>query len=157
VLILANILIDYAKGRWIQLATLPLGTDSLLVVLVQSTSIPTDTTIKRNQFLSGVLSTGTGTGLESTFTNYSRKVVSAGSITITVNTSTDIVTLDIADQSYAAAGGALNNTDAAMLLCYKPTSGSADTAIPVLTKHDCAITTTGGLLTLAVPSIGTAT
>jgi hypothetical protein len=125
--------------------------------MLQSASLPADTTIQRNQYLSGVLSSGTGTALEATFTNYARQVIPAASITITVNTSTDVVTLDTADQSIASAGGASNNTLAAVLLCYKPTSSTADTAIPVLTKHSVSATTTGGLLTIAVPSVATAT
>lgn len=140
-----------------QLATLPTGLDSLLGVLLQSASLPTDNTLKRTQYLSGVLSTGTGAGLEATFTNYIRKVFAAADITITVNTTTDVVTLDTADVVINSAGGALNNTAAAFLLCYKPTSTSLDTAIPILTKHDCAITTTGGNLTLTIAAIGTAT
>lgn len=148
---------DYAKGRFVEKSTLPLGTDSLLLVLLQSTSLPTDTTIKRNQYLSGILSSGTGSGLEATFTNYARQVIPAASITITVNTSTDVVTLDTSDQTINSAGGATNNTLGAALLCYKPTSSTADTAIPVLTKHDVSLTTTGGNLTIAVPSVATAT
>lgn len=154
---MANVLNDFAKGRFVQLSTLPVGTDSLLVVLLQSASLPTDNTLKRTQFLSAVLSTGTGAGLEGTFTNYARKVVAAADITITVNTTTDVVTLDTADQVWSAAGGATNNTLGAFLLCYKPASTSLDTAIPILTKHDFTTTTTGGNLTAAVPSIGTAT
>lgn len=154
---MADVLNDFGKGRWIQLATLPVGTDSLLIVLLQSTSLPTDNTLKRTQFLAGVLSTGTGAGLEASFTNYVRKVVAAVDITITVNTTTDIVTLDTADQLWSAAGGASNNVLGALLLCYKPVSTSLDTAIPILTKHGFTATTTGGLLTATIAAIGTAT
>lgn len=154
---MANVLNDFGKGRWIQLSTLPIGTDNLLIVLLQSTSLPTDNTLKRTQFLSGVLSTGTGAGLEATFTNYARKVIAAAGITITVNTTTDVVTLDTADQVWSAAGGATNNTLGKLLLCYKPTSTSLDTAIPILTAHDFTATTTGGNLTATIPAIGTAT
>lgn len=154
---MANALNDFAKGRFVQLSTLPVGTDNLLIVLLQSTSLPTDNTLKRTQFLSGVLSTGTGAGLEGTFTNYARKVLAAADITITVNTTTDVVTLDTADQVWSAAGGASNNTLGALLLCYRPTSISLDTAIPILTKHDFTATTTGGNLTATISAIGTAT
>lgn len=154
---MANVINDFAKGRLVEKSTLPVGTDSLLVVLLQSTSLPTDNTLKRTQFLSGVLSTGTGAGLEATFTNYSRKVLAAASITITVSIVTDVVTLDIADQVWSAAGGALNNTLGKLLLCYKPVSTSLDTAIPILSAHDFSATTTGGNLTATIPAIGTAT
>lgn len=156
-MILANVLNDFCKGRFVQLATLPIGTDSLLVVLLQATSLPSDNTLKRTQFLSGVLSTGTGAGIESTFTNYARLVYAAASITITVNTTTDVVTLDISDGLWNSAGGATNNSVAALLLCYKPTSTSLDTAIPIISKHDFVASTTGGNLTASIPSIGTAT
>lgn len=155
--ILANILNDFAKGRFVQLATLPLGTDSLVWVLLQSTSLPTDATIQTTQYLSGILSTGTGTGLECTFTNYARTVMPGTSITITVNTSTNVVTLDTSNVVIGAAGGAANNTVAAAVLCYKPTSSTADTAIPVLTKHDFSATTAGGTLTVTIPSVATGT
>lgn len=148
---------DFGKGRWVQLATLPLGTDSLVFVLLQATSLPSDNTIKRTQYLSAILSSGTGTGLECTFTNYARQSKSGAAITITVNTSTDVVTLDTSDISIGSAGGALNNDVARAVLCYKPTSSTADTAIPILSSHDCVISTTGGALTLTIPSIGTAT
>lgn len=154
---MSNDLNDFAKGRWIQLATLPLGTDSLLVILLQSASLPTANTLKRTQFLSGVLSTGTGAGLEATFTNYSRQVIAAAGITITVNTTTDVVTLDTADQVINSAGGATNNTLGKLILAYKPTSTSLDTAIPILTAHDFSAPTTGGNLTATIASIGTAT
>lgn len=154
---MANVINDFAKGRLIEKSTLPVGTDSLLVVLLQTTSLPTDNTLKRTQFLSGVLSTGTGAGLEGTFTNYVRKVIAAVDITITVNTTTDVVTLDTADQVWSAAGGATNNNISAFLLCYKPTSTSLDTAIPILSKHDFTASTTGGNLTATIASIGTAT
>ncbi len=151
---MANILINYAKGRFIQLSSLPLGTDNLLVVLLQSTGLPTDATLKNCQYLSQVFTAG---AVEATFTNYARQVLSAGSITITVNTGTGVVTLDTADQVWNAAGGATNNTLGAFLLCYRPTSSSLDSAIPVLTKHDFAATTTGGNLTASVPAVATAT
>ena len=154
---MGNVVSDFAKGRFIEKATLPVGTDSLLVVLLKTGSLPTDNTLKRTQFLSGILSTGTGAGLEATFTNYARKVVAAASITIVVNTTSDVASLDIADQTWNSAGGASNDTLGALLLCYKPASTSLDTAIPILTKHDYSASTTGGNLTASIPSIATAT
>lgn len=153
-LAIANFVINQAKGRWIQFAELPLGTDNLLVVLFQSASLPTDASLKNFQFLSQV--TGAG-ALEATFTNYARLVFAAASITITVNTGTGVTTLDTADGVWNAAGGAVNNTLGKLLLCYRPTSSSLDSAISVLTAHDFAATTTGGTLTATITSIGTAT
>lgn len=136
---------------------LPLGTDNLGIVLLQSASLPSDNTLKRTQFLSGVLSTGTGSGVEANFTNYGRIWYSAAAITVTVNTTTDVVTLDLSDAVWNAAGGAANNSLGKLLVVYRPTSGSADTAIPILTAHDFVASTTGGNLTATIPSIATAT
>lgn len=82
---------------------------------------------------------------------------SAAGITITVNTTTDVVTLDLSDAVWNAAGGALNNTLGKLLVVYRPTSSSLDSAIPILTAHDFSASTTGGNLTATIPSIATAT
>lgn len=133
---------------------LPIGGDNIVVVLLQAAGLQADATLRTNQFLSGLLSAGNA---EATFTNYSRKVLSAADITVSVNTGTHVNTIDIADQVWSAAGGAANNSVGALLTCYRPTSGTADSGILVLTKHDYVISTTGGNLTATVPSIGTAT
>lgn len=135
-------------------ATLPTGVDALLIVLLQASGLPSAATIKRTQFLSGVFSAG---GVEATFTNYTRPAVTAGNITIVVNTTTDVVSLDTSDQVWSAAGGATNNSLAKLILCYRPTSSTADSAVPILSAHDFVASTTGGNLTATIPAIGTAT
>lgn len=143
----------YAKGRFIEKALLPVGTDSLVVVLLQSSGLQADATLKNYQTLGTLLASNT----EATFTNYTRQVLSAASITVAFNTGTSVASLDTSDQVWNAAGGATNNTLGKFLLCYRPTSSSLDSAVLPLTGHDFSATTTGGLLTAAVPSIGTAT
>lgn len=125
--------------------------------MLQATSLPADTTIQHTQFLSGLLSTGTGTGVEATFTNYTRQVMPGSSITISVNTGTDVVTLDTANIVIGSAGGAVNNNLAKLILCYKPASSTVDTAIPVISGHDFVATVAGGTLTATIPAIATAT
>lgn len=131
---------------------LPIGGDNVIVVLLQASGLQADATLRTHQYLSALLSAG---NTEATFTNYSRKVLAAADITVSVNTGTHIVTVDIADQVWSAAGGAANNSVGALLTCYRPTSGTADSGVLVLTKHDYVISTTGGNLTATVPSIGT--
>jgi hypothetical protein len=130
---------------------LPTGVDDILVVLIQSAGLQADATLNNHQTLAAVLAANA----EATFTNYSRKSIPAGSTSVIVNTSTGVTTVDIPDQVWNAAGGATNNTLGALLTCYRPTSGSADSAILPLTKHDYTIGTTGGTLTATIPSIGT--
>jgi hypothetical protein len=151
---MAPFIADSAKGRWVEKYMLPIGGDNIVVVLLQSSGLQADATLNNHTFLSQLLAAG---NTEATFTNYSRKVLSAADITVSVNTGTGITTVDIVDQVWNAAGGALNNTLGALLTCYRPTSGSLDSSMLILTKHDFATTTTGGNLTAQVPSIGTVT
>jgi hypothetical protein len=150
----ASLIFDYAKGRWVEKFRLPVGGDNIIVVLLQSSGLQSDTNINNHQTLADLLAAGNA---EAGFTNYARKVLSAADITVTVNTGTNVTTVDTVDQVWNAAGGAANNTLGAILTCYRPTSGSLDSAILPLTKHDFATTTTGGNLTAQVPSIGTVT
>lgn len=113
-----------------------------------------DSTLNNNQTLADLLAAG---NVEADFTNYVRKVLSSVDITVSTNTSTGVTTVDIPDQVWNAAGGAVNNTIGALLTCYRPTSATPDSGILPLTKHDFTIGTTGGNLTATVPSIGTAT
>jgi hypothetical protein len=150
---LSNFVFPYAKGRWVDKYSLLLGTDNIVVVVLQSGGLQADATLETYQFLSQLLTAG---NVEATFTNYARHVLTGTSITVSVNTSTGVTTVDISDQVWNAAGGATNNTLGALLTCYRPTSASTDASVLLLTKHDFAVTTTGGNLTATIPSIGTA-
>lgn len=147
---MANLFSEYGYGRWIDKYSLPLGGDNILIVLVQSTSLPSDGAFAGYQYLSQVWSGG---GVEATFTNYSRLSITTG-ITTTVGATT---TVSIPSQVWNSAGGATNNSLGALLTCYKPTSISADSAIQLMTKHDFVATTTGGNLTAVITNIGSVT
>jgi hypothetical protein len=150
-------LFDYAKGRWVEKYSLPLGGDAIGVVLLQASGLQADATLNNYQYLSQLLAGGTG-NLEATFTNYARIWLTAASgITISVNTSTGVTTVDIPNQVWSAAGGALNNSLGAFTTCYRPTSSTADSGISLMTNHPFAISVAGGTLTATVPSIGTTT
>ena len=151
---MASFIADYAKGRWVEKYLLPVGGDNIVIVLLQSAGLQADATLNNYQTLSAMLAANS----EATFTNYSRIFLSNTSgITVTVNTSTGVTTVDIPDQVWTAAGGATNNTLGALVTCYRRLSTDPDSAILPLTKHDFAVTTTGGNLTATVPSIGTST
>lgn len=152
---MAPIFSNYAKGRWIEWCTLPLGTDSLVVTLLQSTGLPTDATLKNCQYLSEVFAAGAA---EATFSGYVRKYVTGfgTNVTLTVNTGTGVATVDVPDQVWSPAGGAVNNTLGALLIGYRQTSSAVDSAIRLISKHDFAATVAGGTLTATIPSIGTA-
>jgi hypothetical protein len=139
-----------AKGRFVDRYSLLLGTDNIVVVLLQSSGLQADATLAAYTNLGTLLASNT----EATFTNYSRPVLSSGSITITVTTG---VTVAIPSQVWTSAGGALNNTLGALLTCYRPTSGTGNSGILPLTKHDFSTTTTGGNLTATITTVATVT
>lgn len=135
----------WAKGRFIEKCMLPLGTDNILVIPIQSASIPTDTVLRNCANLGAVFTAG---ALEATFTNYSRIALASSAITITTNTTTFSQTASFTTQVWAAAGGAVNNTLAAIVLAYRPTTGTADSGCLVLATLAYAGSTTGGALTV---------
>lgn len=131
---------------------LPVGGDNIVIVLLQSSGLQADATLNNYSNLGSLLASNS----EATFTNYSRIVLSSLNITVSVNTSTGVTTVSIPSQTWNAAGGATNNSLGALLTCYRPSSTSLDSAILPLTKHEFAVSTTGGNLTATITSIGTA-
>lgn len=148
---MASFVFNYAKGRWIEKYSLPVGGDNIIIVLLKSSGLQADATLGNYQDLGTLLASNA----EATFTNYSRIVLSSASITI-APPSGGVRTVSIPSQVWNAAGGAANDTLGAFLTCYRPTSSSPDANMLPLTKHDFAVTTTGGNLTATITSIGTA-
>lgn len=151
---MGNVVFTSSKGRFIEKALLPLGTDNLVVLLYQSSGLAADATMKNYATVAAIAGGGS---TEATFTSYGRKVLSAASITVAFNTGTSTASLDITDQVWSPAGGALNNTLGALVVAYRPTSGSADSAILPISKHDFSGSTGGGTLTATIPSVASAT
>ncbi|MGI9493817.1 MAG: hypothetical protein ACR2QF_15580, partial [Geminicoccaceae bacterium] len=61
---------------------------------------------------------------------------------------------DIPDQTFANAGGAVNNTTAKLLVCYATSSGAADSAIIPVSHHDFVATTDGNDLEARINTDG---
>jgi hypothetical protein len=138
----------FAKGRIIEKCSLPLGTDNILIIPLQSTGLPSDTTLRNAANLAAIFTAG---GLEATFTNYARKVLAGTDITIANNLGTFQATATVnAAQSWASAGGAVNNTIAKIVVAYRPTSSSPDSSCMVLATQDYSGSTTGGAFTVTV-------
>lgn len=143
---MTSIINTNALGRFAEKCSLPLGTDGILVIPLQSTGLPSDTTLRNCLNLGAVFSAG---AVEVNFTNYgARRVLTAADITITTNTSTFLVNVALATQNWAAAGGAVNNTITKIVIAYRPTSGTADSGCLVLATQDYSATTGGGALTI---------
>lgn len=145
---MADFVFNVAKGKAGHYATLPGADDSLIVVLLQSVGIDSDATMIDLDTLALVVTTSD----EATFTNYARKT--AASVLSTVDDTNDRLDADFADLTWTAAGGAANNTLAKLVVAYKPTAASADTAVIPLTAHDFSVTTDGSDLIAQVATAG---
>lgn len=131
---------------------LPLGTDAVVVVLVQNTALPADTTLVNYLNLGALL--GAGAATEASFTNYARVSLTTGiSIAYTTVSSPTKVTVAFPPQTWNAAGGALNNTISRVVLAYQPTTSTPDSGCLVLATQDYSGTTTGGALVVALGTI----
>ena len=100
--------------------------------------------------LSEVLANGS---TEANFTNYARKNVTGSDVSVLVDSTNNRATVTIPNQLYTNAGGALNNSLVAALICYDDdtTSGSDANIIP-LSKLDLSYTTDGTSMMVAFTS-----
>ena len=123
-------------------------------MLLQTTGLQTDTNLQMNATLAAI--TGAG-NTEAAFTNYSRIVIAGSGITVAFNTGAATASVSLtANPVWNAAGGSSNNNLGKLLVCYRPTSSSLDSAILPLTAHDFSCSTTGGNLTATMSTIATA-
>lgn len=148
---MANGVFNIARGRAAYYATLPATSDALIVVLLKSAGLVADDTLNDYVDLAALLA---GASDEADFTNYARKTVTA-SVTVTIDNTANLVDADLPDQTWAAAGGAVNNTLGKLLICYDADTGAGtDAAIIPLTYHDFSATTDGSDLTAQIASTG---
>lgn len=146
---MADGVFNIAKGRAAYYATLPATNDALVLVLFK-TVLDADSALVDRTTLAAI--TGAG-NVEADFTNYARKTLT--SVTVTVDNTNDRVDVDIADQTWTAAGGAANNTLAKLVIGYDPdTTGGTDSDIIPLTHHDFVTTTDGSDLLAQIATSG---
>ena len=141
---MANFVFNIAKGKVAHYAGLPAADDSLIAVPLEADVIEPDSTLKDYDTLAALLG---GTSDEQV--TMGRKTLSG--VTATVSDSSDWVDVDANDPVWTAAGGA---PIGAIVICYKPASGSPDSDIVPLTKHDFPITPGGGDITATVAAGG---
>lgn len=91
-----------------------------------------------------------GGNTEADFTNYARKTGLTGSIT--VDDTNDRVDVDVADQTWTAAGGASNNTLTKLIVAYQ--ESAADSGRIPLVHLDMAMTTDGSDVTAQINASG---
>lgn len=143
---MADFVFNIAKGNIKNLANLPAASDALVVVLIESSGLETDATLKDYDDLSALLA-----GSSNEQTNQSRKTISA-SITLTVDDTNDRLDIDVPDQVYTSLGG---NAIGAILFCYDNDTGAGtDSNIVPLSKHDATITPDGSTVTVQIAAAG---
>lgn len=143
---MANGVFNISLGRAAHYATLPAANDSLVVVLLKVAQV--DDTLRDHDTLAAVKAANT----EADFTNYAR--ATAAGVVVNVDDTANLVDSDMNDVTWANAGGAVNNTLAKLLICYKPDTASADSAIIPMTFHDFVVTTDGSSITAQVAANG---
>lgn len=150
---MADGVFNIAKGRHVYYATLPATNDAIIVVLLKSSGLEADATLADYDDLAALLAASND---ECDFTNYARKTITSGTTPV-VDDTNNRVDWDMADQSWASAGGAANNTTGKALVCYDPdTTGGTDSSVIPLTYHDFTTTTDGSTLNLQVAAAGVA-
>jgi hypothetical protein len=129
----ANIAFNVALGKSAYYSTLPGANAKLLAVLLQSSGLPSDATMRDYATLAAVLAGATEQ------TTMGRKQLA--SVTVTVDNTNDRVAIDSADVTWTAATG---SAVGALVIVYDPdtTTSTDSTRIP-LTKYDWSITPDG--------------
>jgi hypothetical protein len=133
----------YTLGAAIELADQATAANGQLVlVMFKSVGAATDTIMRNCQKLSDLVTAGL---VECDFSNYARKVMTSGTdFSVAVNTTTFTRTLTFGTFTWNPAGGVTNNSPVKSACCYRPTSGSADTAYRILGTCDATGSASGG-------------
>ena len=132
-----------AKGSFVE--KVRHGGSALLILLVKANEA--EATLVDRDTVADILANGT---TEADFTNYARKTGITG--TITVDDTNNRVDVDIPDQTWTSAGGALNNTLTKLIVAYE--ESAADSGRVPISHHDFAVTTDGSNLTAQINATG---
>ncbi|MGW4484348.1 hypothetical protein ACWEOE_10970 [Amycolatopsis sp. NPDC004368] len=136
---MADFVFNIAKGKIAYYAGLPATNDALVAVLLQSTNLEADSTLKDYDNLSALLA---GASDELTATNYARKTLSG--VTSTVDDTNDRVDITASAWTWSTLGGASNQAVGKMVICYDPdTTGGTDADLVPLCAFDQSFTTSG--------------
>lgn len=143
---MAQLIFNVAKGKFAQLATLPLANDALLWIILTGTD--TDANVRDAATLTALIALAVD---EATFTGYSRQT--ATSVTVTVDQTNDRTDVDAADPSWSPTTAQAITRIA--LVYDDDTTGGTDTNIIPVFVDDMALTTAvSGTLTYTVAAAG---
>jgi len=152
---MADLVFNIAKGRVAELARRVENndpTDCAFVIIAINAGTTTDGAFADFDTLTACLP-GSGGAAEVTNTGYARKVLAAGTITITVDDSNDRVDVIVADQTWTSVEAGTAWTDLIFAFDSDTTAGT-DTNIIPMTLHDFEVTPDGSDLTADVPAGG---
>lgn len=152
---MANQVFNIALGRVAELYnrvdTNDPANSALVIVILATSGIESDATLKDKDTLADVLS---GTTNEVTNSGYARKVLTdADLVAFAPDDANDRVDLDIPDQTWT--GVAAGDGWSALLVCYdNDTTGGTDANIVPQTKHDFVVTPDGSDITAQIAAAG---
>jgi hypothetical protein len=121
---------------------------AFVIVPIETSGIEADDTLNNYDDLSSLLAAANNEQ-----TNQSRKVLTETELAAvpSPDDTNNRLDLDIPDQTYTALSG---NAIGKFLVCFRPDTGSADSAIIPLTAHAVTLTPDGNNVTLQVNSAG---
>lgn len=132
---MANGVFNIAKGAAVE----KVRDDNTKLVVILLKAAEADAVLEDYDDISALL--GAAGNIEADFTNYARKSTTDTDGTVTVDDTNNNARLDMADLTWASAGGASNNTLVKMIIAYNQGAGDAN-LIP-LVHLDFAVTTDG--------------
>jgi hypothetical protein len=144
---MANLVTNIGKGRFVYYAGLPAANDSLIAVVLEATGLESDDALQDYDDLAALLAAASNEQ-----TTMGRKTLAG--VTVNVNDTANTASIDCDDITWTAATG---NATGKLVVCYKPDTGSADSAIIPLTLHDFSVTPDGTDITVQINAAGLAT
>ena len=150
---MADFVYNIALGRVVEYAARVEANDptnSAFIVVALVAGGVSDATLKDLNALSDVLGTAAN---EATNTNYARKTLANGALTITVDDTNDRAEVDFADQTWSAVAAGDVWTD--LIIAYdSDTTGGTDANIVPMTQHDFSLTPDGSDVTAQLNAAG---
>lgn len=145
---MANKVTNIGKGRFVYFATLPATNDAFIAVVLEATGLEADDALQDYDDLAALLA-----GASNEQTTMGRKTLTG--VTVNVNDTTNVASVDVADITYTAATG---NATGKLVICYDPdTTGGTDSSVVPLTIHDFSVTPDGTDITVQIDTAGIAT
>jgi len=155
---MADGVFNIAKGRTVQfyynVENNVFANSAFVVVLLKAAGLEADDTLNNYDDLLALLA---GTNDQADFTNYARKILTDVELAAipAPDDGNNRRDLDIPDQTWVVAGGALNNTLGKLLVCYdEDTTAGTDADIIPCSYHDFSATTDGNDLIAQINAAG---